>query len=229
MGHDIRNYDQIALGYLELARDILIKEPAEQELLSKPIDAINRSSRLIDNITKIQRVAGGKAYENKLMDICNVLDHVKASYSSIPGREVTINYHPIPECSTMANDLIYDMFTNLIDNSIRHTTPDKPLTIDIQVKKRAIKGKEYLKISIEDNGPGIADKQKEKLFALLEPGKTKASGRGLGLYLVKTLAESFGGSVWVEDRVTGDYHLGTRFIVVLPVKTKEPHKNNIMI
>jgi signal transduction histidine kinase len=39
---------------------------------------------------------------------------------------------------------------------------------------------------------------------------------GLGLYLVKTLVDSFGGRVWVEDRVIGDYSKGARFVVVLP-------------
>jgi PAS domain S-box-containing protein len=222
MGHDIRNYNQIAMGFLELAADILVKDKAEQELLSRPMDAINSSSRLIDNIIKLQRVTGGKAMKNRPMDLCDILDRIKTGYSNIPGRQITINYYPIPKCSIMANDLIYDIFTNLIGNAIKHTNPEKPLTIDIRVKEQTMEGKEYLKISIEDNGPGIPDELKEKLFTRLERGKTKVRGRGLGLYLVKTLAEHFGGRVQVEDRVAGDYHQGVRFIVSLRARIKEP-------
>ena len=47
-------------------------------------------------------------------------------------------------------------------------------------------------------------------------GTTKAKGSGLGLYIVKSLVESFKGRVWVEDRVEGDYMKGCRFIVILP-------------
>jgi signal transduction histidine kinase len=39
---------------------------------------------------------------------------------------------------------------------------------------------------------------------------------GLGLYLVKSLVESYHGSVWVEDRVPGDHTKGSRFVVMLP-------------
>ena len=47
-------------------------------------------------------------------------------------------------------------------------------------------------------------------------GSDKAKGMGLGLYLVKSLVDSYGGSVWVEDRVPGDHTQGARFVVMLP-------------
>jgi signal transduction histidine kinase len=43
---------------------------------------------------------------------------------------------------------------------------------------------------------------------------------GLGLYIVKTLVESYGGRVWVEDRVAGDHTKGARFVVMLPTVEK---------
>jgi signal transduction histidine kinase len=39
---------------------------------------------------------------------------------------------------------------------------------------------------------------------------------GLGLYIVRSLVDSYGGKVWVEDRVQGDYSKGARFVVMLP-------------
>jgi PAS domain S-box-containing protein len=219
MSHDIRNYNQIALGYLELAMDVLDLDEGGRELISKPIDAVNSSSRLINNVLKLQRATGGKALKNQLIDLCDILEKIKANNSNVPGRQITINYRPAPMCNIMANDLIYDVFSNLIGNALKHTSPDKPLTIDISVKGETIGGRTYLKISIEDNGPGIPDALKGKLFTRLEQGRTKASGRGLGLYLVRTLVEDFGGKVWVEDRVTGDYRQGVRFVVALPAVT----------
>ena len=43
---------------------------------------------------------------------------------------------------------------------------------------------------------------------------------GLGLYLVKSLVESYGGRVWVEDRIAGDHTKGARFVVMLPAVEK---------
>jgi signal transduction histidine kinase len=46
---------------------------------------------------------------------------------------------------------------------------------------------------------------------------------GLGLYLVKSLVESYGGRVWVEDREPGDHTKGAKFVVMLPaMETESP-------
>jgi signal transduction histidine kinase len=76
--------------------------------------------------------------------------------------------------------------------------------------------KAYLKVIVEDNGPGIPDDLKSRLSNRFQRGQTKATGKGLGLFLVKTLVDSYGGRIWVEDRVPGDYTQGARFILVLP-------------
>ncbi len=57
---------------------------------------------------------------------------------------------------------------------------------------------------------------KDKIFNRLQRGETNARGMGLGLYLVKSLVESYNGKVWVEDRVQGDHTKGSRFVVMLP-------------
>lgn len=73
---------------------------------------------------------------------------------------------------------------------------------------------------VEDDSPGIPDAQKDKIFGRFRRGDTKASGKGLGLYLVKTLVEGYHGRVWVEDRIKGDHTKGARFIVMLPAVGK---------
>ncbi|WP_424356731.1 sensor histidine kinase [Methanocella sp. MCL-LM] len=75
---------------------------------------------------------------------------------------------------------------------------------------------QYFLTTIEDNGCGIPDDRKTAIFEQLKRGRTKAKGNGLGLFIVRTLVESFGGSVYVVDRVPGDYTKGSKFIVTLP-------------
>ena len=69
---------------------------------------------------------------------------------------------------------------------------------------------------VEDDGPGIPDDFKSRIFNRMLKGTDKAKGMGLGLYLVKSLVDSYGGRVWVEDRVPGDHTKGARFVVMLP-------------
>ena len=104
---------------------------------------------------------------------------------------------------------------NVIVNSIKHSTG--PLTIWIGLDQDYIGALAYYRTTIEDNGPGIPDDLKDKVFNRLQRGTTKSNGSGLGLHLVKTLVESMGGSVKVEDRIPGDASQGSKFVILLPV------------
>lgn len=90
------------------------------------------------------------------------------------------------------------------------------MEISISLSKMFENGREYYKVSIEDNGPGISDELKSKLFQRKQRGRSKTAGSGLGLFLVKKLVEDFHGLVWVEDRVPGDHTQGAKFVVMLP-------------
>jgi len=67
-------------------------------------------------------------------------------------------------------------------------------------------------VSIADNGPGIADTHKEQIFQEGQKG-LESGGTGIGLYLVNTLVDRYGGDVWVEDNEP----TGSVFVVELPL------------
>jgi PAS domain S-box-containing protein len=220
MGHDINNFNQIALGYLELANDLIASDARlggdNKELIDKPIAALQNSSKLIENVRKLQKMRA-KGLRLSRVDICSVILKLKEYYTHFSRRDITINYIPPDECQVVANDLIDEIFSNLIENSIKHSRPDRPLVIDIVQSEVCEEGREYDRVSVEDNGPGIPDVMKEKLFTRYYRGQTMTRGKGLGLYLVKTLVDDFNGKVWVEDRVPGDYAKGAKFVVMIPV------------
>ncbi|XGI84646.1 sensor histidine kinase [Halorutilales archaeon Cl-col2-1] len=70
----------------------------------------------------------------------------------------------------------------------------------------------HVVISIADNGPGVPDNEKDEIFGRGEKG-LESEGTGVGLYLVDTLVENYGGEVWVDDSEMG----GAAFKVKLPV------------
>ena len=115
--------------------------------------------------------------------------------------------------------MLRDVFTNLIGNAIKHSNGSNT-EILVKVEDAQSDGKTHYKVSIEDNGPGIPDDMKDRIFNRLQRGETKARGMGLGLYLVRSLVESYHGKVWVEDRVSGDHTKGSRFVVMLPALDK---------
>jgi PAS domain S-box-containing protein len=221
MGHDINNMNHIAMASLELALMDLEQDgtldSAGIPLLEKSMESLNNSSQLIRNVQKLQR-ASTEGIRLQAVDVAEVLKDIIAEERSTPGKDVTIYYkNTATSCRVTANELLRDVFTNLISNAIKHSGPEKHLTIGVAVDSVEEGGKKFCRVAIEDNGPGIPDATKEKLFKRFARGATKARGSGLGLYLVKTLVEHYGGDIHVEDRVPGDHSRGAKFVVKIPV------------
>ncbi len=217
MGHDINNMNQISMGYLELAHNILDYEGKlgkdNGHLLENAIHSLENSSKLIDNVRKMQRERLG-LYDAEVIDVNALLEEVAGQFNRVPNRDVRIDYVPAKACYVRANMLLKDVFINLVGNSIKHSTG--PLSVGIEIVKIIQDGVPCCKVAVEDDGPGIPDSLKLTLFDRLNLATTRARGKGFGLCLIKMLVDDYGGRFWVEDRVDGDHTKGARFVVVLP-------------
>jgi signal transduction histidine kinase len=160
-----------------------------------------------------------KSRENRVqaydMDVCKVLVGVQEEYATIPGKTVMLNLNGQAQCRVRADDLLHDVFSNLVGNAVKHTGDRTQVSIDLDTVRE--NGRDYCRVMVEDNGPGIPDEFKKMLFTRSLKGTSRAKGMGLGLYIVKTLVENYEGRVWAEDRVPGDHMKGARFVVMLPV------------
>jgi PAS domain S-box-containing protein len=217
MGHDINNMNQIAMGYLEMAIDMLDGEgqidKGQRALLAKPYETLRETSHLISNVRKVQREKAG-LYPTETLDVDAILRDVKLHFSGVSGREISINYTPGNRCMVRANELLKDVFLNLVGNAIKHS--EGPLTVNIIASTAICCGKKYCQVAVEDDGPGIPDGLKSKLFDRLTLDGTMMKGKGFGLCLIKMLIDDYDGQFRVEDRVAGDYRNGSRFVVTLP-------------
>lgn len=220
MGHDINNMNHSAIGYLELALETLETDKKlrleDRILLDKPLQAVKNSSKLIDNVRKLQRLMT-QGIKTKPVDLQETFEELRALSFYKDHRDITIKIPGLPPYYMVeANSLLGDVFSNLITNAIKHSDDEKPLNIDIRVEPAIENGRKYYRCTVEDNGQGIPDVVKIKLFSRFQRGDIKAHGKGLGLSLVKTLVEGYGGSVSVEDRIPGDHTMGARFVIMLP-------------
>ena len=218
MGHDISNMHQIAISQLELAAEIMDEtgrlEKDNKELIDTSLKTLQRSARLIEDVRNIQNVKAGD-YQLETIDLRKMLKDVVRANSGISNRKVTINYTPVDCCFVKATPLLKDVLDNLVDNAIKHNKGSPVITIKVhQINDN---GHQLYRVAVEDNGVGVPDPLKGEIFNRLKRGKTIARGTGLGLFIVKTLVESYKGKVSVEDRVPGDHTKGSRFIIYLPV------------
>jgi len=212
MGHDINNMNQVGMGFLEIALDTLHIDDDKKMFLVKPLEAMRNSSRLIDNVKKLRRASVDMGLAP--VDLGNVIAEIVGEHSQAPGREVFIDYDIGHGTFVLANQLLKDVFLNLVNNAIKHSRG--PLRINIRQELFESNGKKYYRVLVEDDGPGISDELKPIIFDRLQRGRNKVGGSGIGLYLVKTLVDSYGGTITVEDRIGGQRQNGSRFVVTLP-------------
>jgi signal transduction histidine kinase len=213
MTHDIRNMNQIALGYQELLENTPNLDEASKELVTNTIKAIDSVTRLIDDVKKM-KVVSDKLVEHTVVSLNDVLLQVIKPFRGIEG--VTIKYSPTSDDKVQSSPLISDAFLNIVNNAIKHS--NKPITIDIRVNGQTENGKKCYRVTIEDNGPGIPDDRKKTIFER-HVSRQKGYSSGIGLSLVRAIIEDLHGKVWVQDRIPGDYRQGSRFVVLLPAIT----------
>lgn len=126
------------------------------------------------------------------------------------GRRIIID--PVPELILIRVDarLIIQVIINLAGNALKYTYPGAEIHISAEKKD------DMAQISVSDNGPGIPEEDKDKIFNMFYIGKEHQSDSrkslGLGLSLVRTIVEAHGGTATVEDNVPK----GTVFSFTVP-------------
>jgi signal transduction histidine kinase len=185
----------------------------QTEPLDKSIEVLHRSTRLIRNVKKLKNLHSG-SFQTKEVDVCKELSEIPREFGAVPNKSVSLNLNGCERCRVVANELLHDVFANLVVNAIKHTGARADILINL--KRVEENGQSYCRVSVEDNGPGIPDDNKDTIFNRGLMSTSKAKGMGIGLYLVKSLVDGYNGRVWVEDRVPGDHTKGARFVVMLP-------------
>lgn len=209
MAHDINNANTVAMGML----DLLAEAGPENKMnyIQRSRMALKRSINLIENVRKVQlvKLTGVSAFEKRNLDnvLRGVIKDVKDFYVD---RVVKIKYTP-KKAMICTDGLVYDLFWNLLDNAAKYDRHEE-VKIDIEVKDI---GEEWL-VRIKDRGRGIPNGLKVAIFERFKRIDEGVRGSGIGLYLCKLLIDKYGGRIWVENRVKGDYRKGSIFNVVLP-------------
>lgn len=197
MTHDIRNTENVSGLYADLLTEMLEGEAA---LYARKIrSSIQRSADILGNVTTIRRIHHDPPDSGPIdIDLA-----VREEVAAFP--EVAIEFSACHR-RVLADGLLSEVFANLIRNAVEFGGPD----VRIAIRVEDYDGESVL-VSVEDSGPGIPDPMKESIFHRFERGWVGGCGDGLGLFIVRTLVERYGGTIRVEDRVEGRPDLGAAF------------------
>nr|WP_245188586.1 HAMP domain-containing sensor histidine kinase [Halarchaeum rubridurum] len=119
---------------------------------------------------------------------------------------------PLPAVDVLADDLLADVFQNLLANAVEHNTADAP-----HVRVSAERDGDDLLVTVADNGSGVAPERRDAVFDLGEKGEA-SNGTGIGLNICRRIVDSYGGDITVADAdADADDLGGAAFTVRLPV------------
>jgi two-component system OmpR family sensor kinase len=183
----------------------------------------NRMSRLVDELLDLARIESGQigmirkpVYLAKILRACVEKFAPRAREGNI---ELELDTPALPPVIG-DKDRLAQVFTNLVDNALKHAPPAGKVTIRAQMIAEKTRNKagrtSMVEIIVTDTGPGIPPKDLEHIFErFYQVDKSRAGkdrGIGLGLAIAKQIVEAHGGKINAES-VIG---LGTRFTVSLP-------------
>ena len=218
--HDMSNILQAISNSADLCRIKIEKSNNVNTILkdtNRITEQVKRGGKLIENIKKIIEVEN----EEKKSKVKNILPILHESINNIKSAfsnqkiEIKLDVK-LPRIQVEANDFLIDVFDNLLINAIVHNENDLK-KVNITINEEILYDEKIAQIAIKDNGIGISDKRKEKVFLRGDNTSNNTKGMGIGLSLVKKIINSLGGIIWIEDAVPGKYQEGSVFIIQLPL------------
>ncbi len=182
----------------------------ETELLTTILEETDRLNRLVGNILDLAKIRAGALTPSR-MD-ASLDESVEATIARMRPRL------PIRIVMTIDDDLpdvpvdgvqMDQVLTNLLENAARYSPPDG--TIEVFVMPQD----DRVRVRVVDQGPGIPEKDRERVFEAFYRGarNPETPGSGLGLAIANAIVTAHGGRIWVEAAPVG----GTAVIFELPV------------
>ncbi|MBD3407346.1 MAG: PAS domain S-box protein [Candidatus Lokiarchaeota archaeon] len=183
--HDMKNKVFVVQTYLDLFDGTDLSE-TQTELLQKAKHGINEQKRLIERVQLLYQV---DSEEVDLVLLNPIFKEIISEYElQAEQTGITFQFEMPDNISALGGGLLKPLFTNVISNAVIHSNGTR---IHIQVGKRD----EYIIVSVEDDGLGIDKRIVESVTTgSIEDNIDDMSG--IGLYLVRKIAEEYGG--WIE-------------------------------
>ncbi|MGA2837261.1 MAG: HAMP domain-containing sensor histidine kinase [Acidimicrobiales bacterium] len=208
--HELRTPLTSIQGYAELLRKDALPDPAARDRALVRIEQeAARMGALVGDLSVLAREGEGPAPELVRVDLAGVAAEVVRDARVIDGsRHIELDCpRAVPVLGGPAQ--LEQLVHNLVGNALAHTPSGTPVEVGVWVDgDRAV-------LEVRDHGPGMDAAQAARVFDRFFRGSSagRGGGSGLGLFIVASLARTFGG----EATVTSTPGEGSTFTVVLPI------------
>ncbi|MGL5085506.1 MAG: sensor histidine kinase [Clostridium sp.] len=227
--HDLRAHLNIILSVMQCidyGNAKIADEKAKEYLIMVKRNSL-KMLKLINNLIDANRFENNYYELNK--DNIDIVSMIEGTISCIDKYAVQKNISLIfdtneEECIMAVDPQVIDrIIMNLISNAIKFSPRDKNIYINLNINR----DNEEVKISVKDEGPGISEDDKSKIFnrfyQVTKQKDSEQAGSGIGLDLVNYLTKSHGGTVIINSECGN----GSEFVVTLPISIIDEKKLNM--
>jgi two-component system OmpR family sensor kinase len=203
--HELRTPLTSVLANLELLAESLHGDQGDAALSA--LRSSRRMRRLVADLLLLARTDVGRVVPREPCDLAEIVVEAAGELGPVSGdHEIVLDVHPV--VVQASRDELHRLAINLLENALRHT----PQGTKISVSTSSTDGEATL--IVQDDGPGVPPELVPTLFERFVRGAgDRGSSFGLGLAIVRAVAESHGGTVALQAAEGGS---GTRFVVRLP-------------
>jgi signal transduction histidine kinase len=211
--HELRTPLTSVLANLELLAESLRGE--EAEAARSALRSSRRMRRLVADLLLLARSDVGRAMPHEPVDLAQIVLDAAAELGPIGSEDHELSIDVHPAVVEGDHDELVRVALNLTENAMRHTPPGSSIWVTTGVE-----GGDAVLV-VEDDGPGVAADLAPTLFERFVRGAGDRGGSagsfGLGLAIVRAVAQSHGGSVTLEQTRREGVEHGARFVVRLPL------------
>ena len=218
-GHELRTPITIIRGHLELMGDDPTERASTIEIVTGELDRMNRIVTDLLTLAKADRPDYVRL--NEPVDIADLTMDLDAKLQTLADRRWLVG--AVADGPAIIDEQrISQAVLQLATNATQHTTEGATITLSSHFRTGA-DGAEWLMLSVADNGPGVPEAERERIFGRFSRATddTQSPGAGLGLAIVRTIADGHGGSVHVEDTPGG----GATFVLAVPTRVSAPERS----
>lgn len=195
--HELKTPIAITKLNLETLQKRLLNDEQRQKLISSTIQEANRLNALCNNMLLTTQIeAGGYKMMQERIDFSKLVKDCAHDFIvRFPNRKIEIQ---LMDEAFINGDLLMLQLAvnNLLDNAIKYSGKE-----DIVLLKM-FQDKKEIHFQVIDEGPGISDAEKEKIFEKYYRGSQgKTKGTGLGLYLTKKIVQAHNGTIKIENNL----------------------------
>jgi len=221
LSHDMANIltnIKSSVRLMEMWEEDSIPSERRGSMLNIIAQEVERGISLISNVRKLTEIKE-KEKEIQILEVKKILKKaIKHTKSRVMEQKIKIHSnYPKKDVYILGGDLLLDAFENILLNACIHNNSEE-IKLWIKLSFFQKYNEKFVKIEFKDNGIGISERRKEIIFDRNYDSRKGGGGMGIGLSLVEEIITKYGGKIWVENRVEGDYTQGSNFIVLLKEK-----------